>query len=370
MLSQLIPFLSSTHSHYPSIFRNLFIDKPKVIALDDRSQNEMKKGNDSDNPVFRVDPYDLNRFGKNLLVNPGAESGNLSGWKVVEGSWEASNSTSVSGSYSFRALDHPMDSFAVLSQSIDVSGYSEEIDRGEVLFMVYTSLILELNSTAGGWVSLNFLNESEGVLKDVSSKEMSYVLEEECDVFFSDSFKPPLETRFIRLALQSIKNNDDDARGISFDLIGLEAVDQAEDSLEDVILSLLEQYQFELFIAGSIVGGLCMIGSLCVVYQLKQEVRENRKAFDGYAFQLEELGDRNHNSRSRVEQEASGREEMDRYFQVASSIGVSYSHSLYSNSSFSLEFSPNISLSGSQKQEISDVPSQKSWKEYHSDRNY
>ena len=149
----------------------------------------------------------------NLIQNPGAEeplvSGEIPGWTEEAGTTWTSSSLHLAyeGNYYFwAAASNP----AKLTQTVDVSAYSREIDLGiqQFRFSGWTKSY-DQSPVDAGVVEIDYLNASFVSLSYFNSGEYSNTSEWEQ---ISDTRTAPAGTKYIRIRLNSIRksgtNND------------------------------------------------------------------------------------------------------------------------------------------------------------------
>jgi PEP-CTERM motif len=140
----------------------------------------------------------------NLLVNPGAETGDLTGWDVT-GPWYATTSqvqttgtvTPYAGDYFFSSAQSPA-SLTFLDQTVDVSGYSAMIDAGLALFNVGFYYQTEYDDAITG--AIVFLNAAQNEIdSDGSGEESSSAW-----TFMGEIGIVPFGTRYIAVEIDGI----------------------------------------------------------------------------------------------------------------------------------------------------------------------
>jgi hypothetical protein len=100
----------------------------------------------------------------NLLQNPGAEAGNLSGWVVFEGGWYARSGDACSGTRSIFAGPPNGADPLLMYQDVPVGGWAEPLANGNFGFAVVGVTRAYGSGNDPHWFQLRFLDGAGGQL--------------------------------------------------------------------------------------------------------------------------------------------------------------------------------------------------------------
>ena len=169
--------------------------------------------------------------GEELLKNPGAEE-QLEHWNVVSGEWQtkSSNPTAVEGNSYFSAGQSLN---AEISQSVDLSGYSFDIENNQIGFAFSGMIAAELSYDRAK-VIIEFINSDGDVLSTWDSGEKN---SNNSWIEVSSELVAPKGTSTANIRLQSRRlswpTNDAYFDKLSFKAIGASAEDRLERYVRD-----------------------------------------------------------------------------------------------------------------------------------------